>query len=276
MGRKSKFDNEKFKQQVIDLFEGGKSSDYISKQLVIPKTTLIRNLDKLGYNFDRNHSSSRYNLNQSYFEKIDSEVKAYWLGLIYADGSNKVNRSTFVLGLKEDDKAILELLKKDLEYNNSIKVYKDNRGNRKDFYTLNVYSKKICEDLEAHGVTQNKTYTLQAPSISEEFYSHFLRGYFDGDGSISTTTTETNHRKDAITFTGTSEVVSFVKSICNKLDINSNIYERHPERDNNNFTLVISGRLNVIKLCEFMYDNNNGRFLKRKFNRFQKIKNRYD
>ena len=28
----------------------------------------------------------KYNVNDSYFEKIDTEHKAYWLGFIYADG----------------------------------------------------------------------------------------------------------------------------------------------------------------------------------------------
>ncbi len=279
MNKRSKFSNESFKNKVIEMFENGYKSKEISKILNISKTALIKNLDLLGYNFDRSISMQKYTLNRDYFSKIDSDSKAYWLGLIYADGSNKISNNTFVLGLKKSDSYILELLKKDLNYNNKLKIQKDKRKeNREDFYRLEIFNKKLCEDLLINGVFQNKTYTLKEPTIDIKFIYHFIRGYFDGDGGIVTSINKTtNHIKDSINFTGTKEVINFIKNQIKKdLDINSSIFERHPDRNNNNYTITINGRLNVIKLCERMYKDKNEYFLIRKFDKFQKIKNRYE
>ena len=107
--KRSKFYNVEFQNKAIKLFKESKSSKEISDVLNISKTSLIRNLDKLGYNFDRSVSMQKYNLNKDYFNNINSYKKAYWLGFIYADGSNKVSKNVFVLGLKQEDNYILEV-----------------------------------------------------------------------------------------------------------------------------------------------------------------------
>lgn len=48
----------------------------------------------------------KYSLNESYFEKIDSEEKAYFLGFLFSDGS--VSKYSLNLSLAEVDKEILE------------------------------------------------------------------------------------------------------------------------------------------------------------------------
>lgn len=277
--KRSKFYDERFQDKAIHLFKEGKSSKEISKILNISKTTLIRNLDKLGYNFDRSVSMQKYTLNREYFRQINSLEKAYWLGLIYADGSNKVSKNVFVLGLKQEDSYILELFKNDIDSNIPIKIGKDKRGNRQEFYRLEIYNKQFCLNLLKQGVFESKTSILKPPTINEDLVYSFIRGYFDGDGSICTVVDEnkSNHFKDSITFTGTKEIVGYIsKYLKETINVNCSIYERHPERDNNNYTISISGRLQVIKLCEKMYENNNNHYLSRKYEKFLKIKNRYE
>jgi hypothetical protein len=277
--KRSKFYNIAFQTKVIQLFKKGKSSKEISEILNISKTALIRNLDKLGYNFDRSKSMQKYNLNRNYFSNIDSYKKAYWLGLIYADGSNKVSKNVFVLGLKQEDSYILELLKKDIKSDVPIKIAKDKRGSRQGFYRLEIYNKQFCLDLLKQGVFENKTSILKPPTLNENLIYSFIRGYFDGDGSICTVIDKNNnkHFKDSITFTGTKEIVDYISKYLKKtIDVNCNIYERHPERNNNNYTISINGRRQVIKLCEKMYENNNNHYLTRKYEKFLKIKNRYE
>ncbi len=277
--RRSKFYNTEFQNKAIQLFKEGKSSKEISEILNISKTALIRNLDKLGYNFDRSKSMQKYNINRNYFSNIDSYEKAYWLGLIYADGSNKVSKNVFVLGLKQEDSYILELLKNDVKSNVPIKIAKDKRGNREDFHRLEIYNKQFCLDLLKQGVFENKTSILKSPILDEDLIYSFIRGYFDGDGSICTVIDKNNNKyyKDSITFTGTKKIVDYISNyLKNTIDVNCSIYERHPERNNNNYTITISGRLQVIKLCEKMYENNNNHYLIRKYKKFLKIKNRYE
>lgn len=278
MNRRSNFHNEEFRNEAISLFKKGFSSKEISKKLNISKTALIKNLDLLGYNFDRSKSMQKYNLDKNYFNNINSYEKAYWLGLIYADGSNKVSKNVFVLGLKQEDNYILELLRSDIKSNVPIKMAKDKRGARQDFYRLEIYNKQFCLDLLKQGVFENKTSILKAPILNEDLIYSFIRGYFDGDGSICTIVdkNDNNHFKDSITFTGTKEIVDYIsKYLKETINVNCNIYERHPER-NNNYTITISGRLQVIKLCEQMYANTTTHFLTRKYEKFLKIKNRYE
>ena len=277
MNKRSKFYNDDFKNKAIELFNSGLKSKEISKILGISKTTLIRNLDLLGYNFDRSTSMQIYELDRNFFREIDSKEKAYWLGLIYADGSNKISRNTFVLGLQEEDSYILNILAKSLKTNVPIKIQKDKKGIKKNFYRLEIYNKNLTLDLLKHGVVENKTSILKSPNINENYIFDFIRGYFDGDGSIYTAKNDKNHYKDTISFTGTKEITSFISNFLKaNLNINCCVYERHPNIDNNNYTISINGRLNIIKLCEKMYENKTDHFLIRKYEKYLKIKNRYE
>lgn len=51
---------------------------------------------------------------------------------------------------------------------------------------VDINSSKICNDLVNLGFGYNKTYVdLKLPKIDDELIRHFIRGYFDGDGTIS-------------------------------------------------------------------------------------------
>jgi hypothetical protein len=163
----------------------------------------------------------------------------------------------------------------DLNYNNSIKIQKDKRENRKPFYVLSIYNIKFCNFLNLQGVFQNKTFILNAPNLSENLIPHFIRGYFDGDGGLVTNCNKFKHYKDSINFTGTLELLTYISEEFKKLDINTSIYKRH-KNNNNNYTIIISGRLNVIRACEYMYNESGDYKLIRKYEKFQTIKNRYD
>lgn len=67
------------------------------------------------------------------------------------------------------------------------KIYIGTAKNKKSvtqYAKLCVGSNKMCEDLIMHGCTQRKTYTLKFPVIDDFIVRHFIRGYFDGDGSV--------------------------------------------------------------------------------------------
>ena len=50
----------------------------------------------------------KYPIQEDFFDVIDTEEKAYVLGLLYADGYNNTDRNSVSLSLKESDKEILE------------------------------------------------------------------------------------------------------------------------------------------------------------------------
>ena len=132
----------------------------------------------------------KHNCNEDYFEKIDSNEKAYWLGLLFADGYvrkrkpfNGKHKQGGVVGisLKNGDEYLLEKLIIDFE-----STYRLTKQIKNNFlsYKLEVNSSKMTDDLINLGCVPNKSLKLLPPNLTDEFISHFIRGYFDGDGSI--------------------------------------------------------------------------------------------
>lgn len=123
----------------------------------------------------------KHDFDLDYFESIDTPEKAYWLGFIYADGSLAPN-NTLRIGLHKEAKKHLTKFAKAVGYTGKI------RGPDKDGrYDLDLTSKKFAEDLRDKGVVENKTFIVRYPDfLSRELNRHFIRGVFDGDGTITT------------------------------------------------------------------------------------------
>lgn len=111
-----------------------------------------------------------------FFDYIDTEAKAYFLGLMFSDGS--VTRNQFYIKLKDED--ILLKFRDELKCDYPILVrefpYKS--------YTLQISSQTLCNALIKLGCVPNKTKVIQLPKLKEDLYRHFIRGFFDGDGCL--------------------------------------------------------------------------------------------
>lgn len=111
---------------------------------------------------------------------------AYVLGYIYADGS--LDDSPYMRGkyvkVASVDKDSLERLKKWLESEHRITEAKPTFIGGKICYVLRIGSHKIYDDLFKLGLYPNKSLTVRFPKIPRKYLSHFIRGYFDGDGCI--------------------------------------------------------------------------------------------
>ena len=137
-------------------------------------------------------SNRRYDVDEKYFDIIDNEEKAYWLGFLYADGYIRERKSGNSLEMKLSikDKHHLELFRKSIESNHKIiDVFNNVKYNGKvstsHMSSLAIYSTKLVESIKTQGFHSRKTFTISNPNIGEEFINHFIRGYFDGDGSFS-------------------------------------------------------------------------------------------
>lgn len=126
-------------------------------------------------------ATRKYNFDETYFNSIDSEEKAYWLGFLYADGN--VYKTQMTLKLQRRDRIHLENFRKVLKSEHPI-----HDGASKDghlFSSFFIGSKKIVHSLQKHGMIPKKTFILKFPRIDKYLYPHFIRGYFDADGCIS-------------------------------------------------------------------------------------------
>lgn len=133
----------------------------------------------------------KYDLDETVFETIDSEEKAYWLGFILADGCiverTKYNRNAKYLAiqLQASDKEHLEKFKRFLKTNKPIYDVVQKLENKKfKGCSLHISSTKLVEDLIKQGVDYRKSLKEKFPILSEVFYKPFIRGYWDGDGSV--------------------------------------------------------------------------------------------
>ena len=136
----------------------------------------------------RHTKRNRLFMKEDYFEKIDTEAKAYFLGLLFTDGNvfiGKKEINQIALELTVRDVEILEKLKTELNTNNKI-TYRKN-PNRSETVSLKFFSKKMVEDLSKYGIIPQKTKKtkhLPLDLIPDEFKRDFVRGLIDGDGSV--------------------------------------------------------------------------------------------
>ena len=122
-------------------------------------------------------------LNSDKFSCIDTEEKAYWLGFLYADGNVRENKISLELAVK--DKEHLEKFNQFMEKEKDILT----SGHRVRCLFMD---KKVYQDLVNLGVVPNKSLILKFPNynqVPKNLIRHFIRGYVDGDGSLSYTTT---------------------------------------------------------------------------------------
>lgn len=200
----------------------------------------------------------KYTLNYNYFDNIDSEYKAYFLGYLFADGYNQKSKGTIRLILSTKDEEILQIFAESIETNSPIK--RENRlVKEKSYSTSGLYINSIymCNVLESYGMTQNKSLTLNFPKINEQYLHHFIRGYFDGDGSIN------NKSQPKISICGSESFLLELKRIFEKFAGLNNVKLYKP-KNNKIFYLEYGGFINVEKIYKFLYKESN-LFLKRKY-----------
>jgi hypothetical protein len=129
---------------------------------------------------------SKLDLDVNYFNKIDSKEKAYWLGFICADGN--INKKNNKLTLTSKDYDIIVKFKSNINSSHKISntSYFDKRTN-KTYYrsTLQIGNELFVKNLINLGITNDKSNKLNFPNIDEVYYSYFIAGLFDGDGSLS-------------------------------------------------------------------------------------------
>ncbi len=178
-----------------------------------------------------------YSVNEDFFRKIDEEKKAYWLGFIAADGcvQNEPKKRLLTITLSKKDADHLERFRQDIQCEK--KCYNRKDGN----VQLDIVSKKMVGDLIRCGIVPRKSKILKPPQIKKSLTHHWIRGYFDGDGSISLCY-DGNKRGSVF---GTEEVMGFLMEYWpNKQKIRCR---------NGGFEFSFGGNHAVSKVADFLY-----------------------
>ena len=265
--------NESQLKDIRESYLNGESSVSIGKRYNTNHKPILRELHNMGIEVSQSKMVRKYKLNESYFDNIDTSNKAYIMGFLHSDGSNNINKSTISLSLQEEDKEILEQIREEigstkpleyLDYSN-----KHNFGySYKNQYRLNVFSKHMCKELNDKGITPNKSLTIGFPNwLPKDLISHYVRGVFDGDGSIYQSFRNDNNKPITLTITATESFCKELRNICKQtLNINAGIYDASCH---NGITKVftISGRNVAKKFLDWIYEDAD-LYLQRKYNRY--------
>lgn len=173
---------------IKELFAQGLTSTMIANELGINPKNL--NYYIKTYNIEVLNKFRKYHSNDNFFDIIDSENKAYLLGFFIADGYLSENRR-ICLNNSIDDINILELFQKEVSLDSKIILSNKQKGAkfRKPQATIRISSNHMYNTLNKYGITENKTqssnFSFDFNTIPKEVVHHFIRGYFDGDGSVS-------------------------------------------------------------------------------------------
>lgn len=125
----------------------------------------------------KKYHSRRYRLDESFFDTW-SPVMAYVLGFWFADGYMRIEKSYRVL-FTSNDRQILKAIRRALRSNHPIRKTKRDRSLSISFHSKHLYGK-----LKELGGLRRKSQKMTFPHTPDRYMRDFIRGYFDGDGSV--------------------------------------------------------------------------------------------
>lgn len=219
----------------------------------------------------------KYPINENYFDKIDTEDKAYFLGLLYADGYNSEGIAGASIGLQESDRDILEKFIFYLEYiGKPLSINVPKNPIHKNICVLRIHSEKIAKQLAKLGCTKRKSLVLKFPTeeqVPKHLLRHFVRGHFDGDGSISSGIANNTSKSFVLSLCIVSTFeycTSELEYISNEIDINFT-FRKCDNSESNSYRIDSGGNQQVFKFLEWLYKDSTI-YLDRKYNKYLEIK----
>lgn len=194
----------------------------------------------------------KYHINQDYF-KTWSRNMAYIFGLWCADGCIYGGKM-FDITLHARDKYILQKVKEELGYQGNLYDYVDRQAARLNFSCVVIYN-----DLVALGGKERKSKDIVFPEVPDEYMPDFVRGFFDGDGSIW------NIKGGRVNSSFACASPDFIYPLWDVLKEKAGIKGGSYSRQNISLRF---GKKDTILLGKYMYQNDPEIFLKRKRDKF--------
>lgn len=247
-------------EEIIIKYNSGTNKNILSKEYKVSHKTISNIIDRNGR--ERLKGNQKYSVNEDYFKLIDCEEKAYWLGFMYADGYIIEKNSSLYAGVLIKDREHLEKFKVCIESNNPIK-----NTSKHNNYTINISNKKFCENLITQGCVPRKTFLIKFPILRDDLKRHFIRGFFDGDGSI---TCSDKTLQITICCASNDFINELVNELYSSLEL-KRIKKIYIRKDGLLLYVNSSGE-DIILLSKYFYDNSNI-YLERKKEIFDKVEN---
>lgn len=261
------------KNKIIEAYKNNMSLREIEKEFKVLRATVSKFLEEQNIKKIKGNHYRKYFHDFDFFENIDTEEKAYWLGFMFADGyivnhENRYGEDSFGLTLAEDSLDSIEKFKKSLNATNPI-LYDNSKSIGQPQAKIVLTSQKTVNDLIDKGCVKQKSLILQPPKkVPEKLLSHFIRGFFDGDGSLMKYNYN-NYPSYNINFTTTYEMAIWLRDIFGKGDV------RKEKRRDFTWYYSIGGNRQVLDICHYMYDEATI-WMDRKYARYQELLAKYN
>jgi len=264
------------KNDIVKQYLNGETTKNIGTNYNISYKSVARILKSCGIDLSGN-GQRQYKLNEYYFDVIDTPSKAYIIGFLYADGNNYVPKNTISMSLQECDRNTLEWIREEINSKKPldfIDYSKKNyyNHNYKNQYRLTMFSSHMSQKLNSLGMLQNKSINLKFPNwLSEELLSHFIRGYFDGNGCISSYTTKSEKEQISVSITSTNDFCIGMKSaIQNALFNMGGCISDASNHNGITKVLIFTGKKQCKKLLDWLYCDASC-YLNRKYQKYYNI-----
>lgn len=245
------FKNVEVQEEICELFLSGLTPQEIQAKIGAPYHQPIYSLlKKRGIYFKRpTRYSRKYYMNEDFFEVIDTEEKAYFLGFIAADGWVDPLMQRVRLQIHSKDSDVLHKLASATNCTAPV-IYFQHHGHPHCKLSLN--SKKLKQDVINKGIGTRKSLTMNSEvlrHIPDALVCHFMRGYFDGDGHISLGLKYSSGVKYTLSVIGTKK---FLEDTFGTYCINNADIKKYKTCDMWHWTN--SSMINIVSSLKFLYE----------------------
>lgn len=250
-----------------ELYLQGQSLTEIERLMGIDRKKMSQLLQQEGIVIRKNNQKHSYN--ESIFDVIDTEEKAYWLGFLYADGNTcNFGKWEVNISLAYKDKhhlqKLISLVSPTLQFRefNAKCFGKEYRSAK-----VQITNKRITESLIRQGCVPAKTLILQFPSesiVPRHLQRHFIRGYFDGDGNAYVSK---DKRSVAFRIVGMPSFLEAIHDVFER-DISGYTRTKNCKKRNQQAYCFNKGGRNVVRpIVDYLYHNATV-WLERKYDKF--------
>lgn len=260
--------------KMIELYQDGYSYQKIADLYKCSKSHVMKMLKDKVISRNNCEKGKSKTCNDCYFDVIDSEEKAYWLGFIFGDGfiyDKKIGEHSGILciSLSSEDIEHLYKFRNAINSSHTIHTYDNSKGYANGKLSrIKINSNHLVDSLKKYGMIANKTNIIGEPVLlSKEYYIPFIRGLFDADGSIMFWK-HNNTLYQSISICKTPELLQFVERI---LKYNW-IWSQRKEDNNQCKTITINRKNETIDCLTELYENASI-YLDRKYERYLEVIN---
>ncbi|MFA4998585.1 MAG: LAGLIDADG family homing endonuclease [Candidatus Paceibacterota bacterium] len=200
---------------------------------------------------------------------------SYILGYIVSDGcihKRKDRKCSYVLNITSKDREHLLKIRDVLETNYPIS--RKYNSQKISYFQIQISNKEVCQNLISLGILPRKTHNLNFIEVSKKYFPHFVRGFFDGDGTVYIyRVNKTLQIKAGFVSSSPTFIKKFNRQLCGEMGIPCKNIHKVFSKDKNLPQYSIYFYIDDCeRLVKFMYGDNSSLYLSRKRLVFEKWK----